>query len=111
MILIYIQEVLTANNYRKWMLNIPRKKKKTPHQPNNTNQPSKRPQRVIIPYVRGVSEKLQSVYKKYKITMIHKPTNTLRDHLVHPKDKIETLKECGTVYRIPCGFCDQFYIG
>ena len=59
-----IQEVFTVNNYRKWMMNIPPKKKKTPHQPNNTNQLSRRPPRVIILYVRGVSEKLQSVYKK-----------------------------------------------
>ena len=44
---------------------------------------------VVIPYMQGVSERLQRVFKKVpNIQTAMKPTNTLKSVLVHPKDKI-----------------------
>jgi len=34
--------------------------------------------------------------------MYHKPANTLRSKLVHPKDKTPTEHQCGTIYHITC---------
>ena len=98
---------MLANNYEQWMLKIPKNKKQTPQ---NTIR-SRHPEKVTIPYVRGFSEKLESVYKKHGINIIHKPFNTLRDHLVHPKDETEFEKQCGVIYDIPCANCDNHYIG
>ena len=39
-----------------------------------------------IPYVHGPSEKLQHIFKGHGLNMYHKPTNKLRNILVHPKD-------------------------
>ena len=39
-----------------------------------------------------------------------KPHCTLRRLLVHPKDKVRTLKKANCVYRIPCKSCDKSYV-
>jgi hypothetical protein len=41
----------------------------------------------------------------------HKPFNTLRSLLVHPKDKTPTLNKCGVIYKIQCPGCPETYIG
>ena len=40
-----------------------------------------------------------------------KPQTTLRQVLVHPKDKVEKQKKAGVVYEIPCSQCEKVYIG
>ena len=37
--------------------------------------------------------------------------NTLKDLLVHPKDKRDEEQTCDCVYEIPCNSCNQVYIG
>ena len=66
---------------------------------------------VVIPYIQGLSERLAKTYKKYDITTCMKPNSTLRQSLVHPKDKVDKLKNSGVVYEIPCRNCDSTYIG
>ena len=39
------------------------------------------------------------------------PHCTLRRLLVHPKDKVRTLKKANCVYRNPCISCDKSYVG
>ena len=66
---------------------------------------------VVLPYVKGVTEKLKRVYEKYKIVISIKPYQTLRNILVHPQDKIESDNKTDVVYRVPCKNCDNIYIG
>ena len=40
-----------------------------------------------------------------------KPHNTLKNILVHPKDKREAAKTCECIYEIPCKNCNKTYIG
>ena len=40
-----------------------------------------------------------------------KPHRTLRNMLVHPKDKIKQEDKTGVVYQIPCKNCERVYIG
>ena len=66
---------------------------------------------VVLPYVKGVSERIQRSMKKHREECPVKPHRTLRQLLVHPKDKIEKEQKCGVVYEIPCQSCQLSYIG
>ncbi|XP_072019708.1 uncharacterized protein [Amphiura filiformis] len=66
---------------------------------------------VVIPYVEGVSERISRVFKSYNIATAMKPHCTLRNLLVHPKDKREPHNSTDIIYSIPCGNCDLSYIG
>jgi len=41
----------------------------------------------------------------------HEPHTTIRNLLVHPKDKVNTEETAECVYRIPCKNCQEVYIG
>ena len=66
---------------------------------------------VVIPYIEGVSEKLQRIFWKHKISTAVRPHNTIKNLLVHPKDKREANQMCEVVYDISCKGCDKPYIG
>jgi hypothetical protein len=66
---------------------------------------------VTIPYVKGVSEPLQRVFRKHNIATASRPHMTLRKLLVHPKDKVDDIAKTDCVYKIPCKSCEQVYIG
>ncbi|XP_072046904.1 uncharacterized protein [Amphiura filiformis] len=66
---------------------------------------------VVIPYVEGVAERLQRIFKKHNISTAMRPTNTLKSLLVHPKDKKDIEQTSDVVYNIPCKGCDKSYIG
>ena len=59
----------------------------------------------------GVTERVRRVMKKHGITTPAKPYRTLRQILVHPKDKVADEDKCGVVYHVPCSSCPQVYIG
>ncbi|XP_072051693.1 uncharacterized protein [Amphiura filiformis] len=84
--------------------------KKPTKKHNNTDTPKKR-NLAVIPYVQGLSERIQRIYKKYDITTAMKPHTTLRRLLVHPKDKREVVDTANCVYEIPCSGCKSTYIG
>ena len=66
---------------------------------------------VVIPYVNGLSERIQRVYKKHNVEAAMKPHSTLRNLLVHPKDKREKLQCSNVIYEIGCKNCDHSYVG
>ncbi len=83
--------------------------------PNKKSQVKPKEERckgsVLLPYVQGVSECIHRVLLKHKIASAFKPMNTLRQTLVHPKDKREIGDNSNIVYKIPCDSCDKSYIG
>ncbi len=56
---------------------------------------------VVIPYI----------FKRYEVHFYFKPTNTLRQLLVRPKDKLKKERVVGPVYQISCKKCPATYIG
>ena len=66
---------------------------------------------VVIPYIQGVSERIQRVFIKHNIATAMRPYNTLKNNLVHPKDKRETAQTCDCIYEIPCKNCNKSYVG
>ena len=66
---------------------------------------------VTVPCVHSFTEKIQRVFTKHGVATVIKPQTTLRQVLVHPKDKVEKHKKAGVVYKIPCSQCEKVYIG
>ena len=68
---------------------------------------------VVIPYEKGLSEKISSTLKAYNVGTSFKPHTKMRSLLVHPKDKIQDADKCGVVYEVKCANadCNNVYIG
>ena len=66
---------------------------------------------VVLPYIRGLSESIRRILTPLQIRTCFKPHRTLRNILVHPKDPVPPDQKKGVVYRVPCGDCDQTYVG
>ena len=58
-------------------------------------------------FSRGMSRN----FGKYSIPTYFKPTNTLRQLLVKPKDPVSKENVVGPVYKIKCEECETMYIG
>ena len=65
----------------------------------------------MVPYVRGVTERLQRVFKKHGISLYPKAGYTIRNAVVRPKDPLDTAEQCGVVYQCECEVCGERYIG
>ncbi|KAL9965123.1 hypothetical protein ACROYT_G028877 [Oculina patagonica] len=64
----------------------------------------------VLPYVKGLSEQLRRCLQQQGVWAVFKSETTLRSHLVRPKDAVDSTKQDGVVYRIPCE-CGKVYIG
>jgi hypothetical protein len=64
---------------------------------------------VIIPYVKGTSERIGRVLKKHNIRTVFKPHKKLREVVRSVKDEVDP-KDREGVYRINCE-CQKVYIG
>ena len=65
---------------------------------------------MILPYVKGLTESVARVLKRHQIATAIKPMKTIRNILVHPKDKQERDEKSDFFYKIPCKNCEQVYI-
>ena len=97
-----MKEALTECGYPQWTLD--RKKKE-----NKDNAESRG--RVVLTYVKGTSEKIAKVLKKYNIQSIHKPKNKLKNYVCNMKEKIHPLDKVGAVYEVKCTTHDETYTG
>ena len=53
---------------------------------NNTGSNNNKPY-IVVPYVKSMSESCKNICRKHGIEMYFKGDNTIKDLLVHPKDK------------------------
>lgn len=65
---------------------------------------------ITIPYVQGLSEKLETILKSYKIRCVFKPPINLAKLLNNNKDVLDISNAVG-VYKINCNSCGKIYIG
>lgn len=66
---------------------------------------------VVLPYVRGVSEKILRMLNNNSVTVVFKPLNVLRARFPRLKDKPAALQSTGVVYKIGCLNCNFVYYG
>ena len=67
--------------------------------------------KVVLPYVRGCSERIARIFRRYDLFTAYKPLNKLSSIFRLPKDPVSERAVCGVVYEIPCMDCDKIYIG
>ena len=85
-------------------------KQAKPKPRKETNKATSRRTLVTVPYIQGLTEKLQCIYPSHQISTAVRPHTSLRKMLVHPKDKIDIDNVTGCVYEIPCHNCEKTYI-
>ena len=68
---------------------------------------------IVVPYMKGLSDTCKNICRRYGVEVYFKGSRTIRDHLVHPKDKDTILKKSGVIYKYSCGRvdCGEEYIG
>jgi hypothetical protein len=66
---------------------------------------------VTLPYIKGLSECVRRILTPLDIQVAFRPHYTIRNTLVHPKDKTPTEQRSGIVYKISCSECPKVYIG
>ena len=94
--LAHVKKALKRCGHPNWALNRKRKPKKN-------EEKIERRGKVVLPYTKGLSEKLSRIYRKYDIETIHKPSTTLKNMLCSKmKDKVEDLDRTGAVYHVEC---------
>ncbi len=109
-----VQSALKTCGYPKWTFEKVKNQMKQPKIKDNSrkkDEETKCKGMVVLPYVSGVSEKVSRVLKQYHIASAMKPHCTLRNQLVHPKDKRNDLDKTDALYCLPCLNCDREYIG
>ena len=105
----HLKKVLSVSGYTKssWVTAT------RPRPPTVPTDPSlsRKKGHITLPYVGHVSDAIARCIRKTGVSVHFKPYNTIRRHLVHPKDKIPTLDQAGLVYHIQCGDCPASYVG
>ena len=105
----HLKKVLSFSGYTRsaWV---------TATRPHKSNPPSQRKERKIkgsitLPYIGNISNTISRIIRKAGVQVHLRPYNTIRGHLVHPKDKITKGDKAGVVYHIKCSDCESHYIG
>lgn len=83
-----------------------------PRQPTEAEDtPTGKPASLFLPYIQGLSEKIQTACRKIGVRTVFKSRETLRQRLMKVKTRVPDVKKKEIVYKIPCRDCDAVYIG
>lgn len=101
-----MKHVLNCNGYPKNFIDVNSfdYRKSSTVISTNTNK-------VVLPYVKNISEPIARILRKHKIQCLHKPVKKICDILKLPKDQVDHDLYRGVVYKIPCDNCDRSYVG
>ena len=59
----------------------------------------------VLPYIRGLTEPLKRLLKRYDVKVISKLLRTLNQMLPSPKDRPSEEKQTNVTYQINCADC------
>ena len=83
--------------------------------PKKNNQGNKNINKscIVVPYMKGLGETCKNICRRYGVEVYFRGGSTIRDLLVHPKDRDTILKKSRVIYRYRCGRvdCEEEYIG
>jgi len=64
-----------------------------------------------VPYVKRLSEAFARILKSHGIATANRPHRTLRNFVVHPKDKVKDEEKTELIYCVPSKNCSSSYVG
>ena len=92
----HVRKSLRRCGHPTWSLNKKKAKKKDEEKEEKRGK-------VMLPYIKGISERMARTFRRYNIETIHKPTTKLKNVICNKmKDKVETLDKTGAVYYNTC---------
>ena len=110
----HLKGALRKCGYRDWVFHKAKRDRtsKAPERTSNLVVPNRKVN-IVLPYVQGTAEKVKRLLMKRGVSVSFKPPNTLRNKLVHPKDRISKDRKSSLVYRVQCSYpgCEDSYIG
>ena len=111
----HLNRALSNCKYPRWALNRANftiKQKNRTNKYNKNSNTENKPY-IVVPHMKGLSESCRNICSRHGIEMYFKGTNTIREHLVHPKDKDNMHKKSKVIYRYKCDRvdCEDEYIG
>ena len=56
---------------------------------------------LVLPYDKNLCRNLNAIKRIYNLKIVTKPSNTIKQYLVHPKDRVPREKRCNVVYEVP----------
>ena len=98
----FVRDVLNANIYPKSVLDRVQ---------TDCRLKEKTTRSVVIPYVKGLSERISRVLRPFQVSTFYKPINKISTILGLPKDPLKSEDVCGVVYQVSCRDCEKQYIG
>ena len=112
----HLNKVLRRCKYPMWALNrvnITQNKKRNNKETNKNNNTSTKKPCIVVQYIKGMGESCKNICRKHGVEIYFKRGSTIKDLLVHPKDKDNILQKNGVIYRYRCGRvdCNEEYIG
>ena len=90
---------------------FPRKYARSQQLHNNPSPPTQYESFTSLPYIRGVSDKIQRILNQIGIKVAMKPYLTISKYLPSLKDPLKETEISGLVYQVPCHDCGSVYIG
>ena len=104
-------EVLQDNHYPAQFFQQGKPQQKTNKKPNPSTGKFIEGTRVVIPYIKGLSEQYRHILAKYKVRVFFK--GTIKSLLMHPKDPIPDAQKTDIIYHWihPANNCTAEYIG
>ena len=109
----HLHKVLQDNHYPTQFFQQGKLQQKTNKKPNSSTVKFIGGARVVIPYIKGLSEQYRHILAKYRVRVFFKGTNTIKSLLMHPKDPIPDAQKTDIIYhwKCPSNNCTAEYIG
>ena len=108
-----LHKVLQDNHYPTQFFQQGKPKQKAKKKPNPSTVRFIEGARVVIPYIKGLSEQYRHTLVKYRVRVFFKGTSTIKSSLMHPKDPMPDAQKTDTIYhwKCPVNNCTAEYIG
>ena len=108
-------QILLLNQWKalnKLLLSMPKNTNQGTLNTTNKRGSNNKPY-IVVPYIQGMGESCKNICRRHGVEMFFKGGNTIKDLLVHPKDRDTILQKNGVIYRFRCGRvdCEEEYIG